>query len=179
MSTNNPNQMDELIARIADVFEQVDTPPRPSNEETIETISQNTGWRSVTRILVHRRRIMRIITPLVALAAGIVLAISLWPLSQSIVFAQVLEQIRKADVVTFTIILQRPGFPDVSGNAYAKSPDLLRYDLKSNGQTRVNITNYAKGELISFDPTSTEATVWKYSGKAADFDVVRRLRQMK
>jgi hypothetical protein len=159
MTTNNSDQMDELIARIVDVFEQVDTPPRPSDEETIETIFQNTGWRSVPRISLHRRRIMKIITPLAALAAGIALVISLWPLSQSILFAQVLEQIRKADVVTFTITLQHPGFPDVSGNAYAKSPDLLRYDLKSSGHTTVNITNYSKGELISFDPAATEATV--------------------
>lgn len=122
---------------------------------------------------------MKIMVPLAALAAGIVLAISLWPFSQSIVFAQVLEQIRKADVVTFTITFQRPGFPDVSGNGYAKSPDLVRYDLKSNGPTTVNITNYSKGELISFDPAATEATVWKHPGEAADFDIVRRLRQMK
>jgi len=179
MSTNDADRTDDLIARIVDVFEEVKTPPRPSNEETTEAIYQNTGWRSVPLIHRHRRRIMRIMTPLAALAASIVLAISLWPLSQSVVFAQVLEQIRKADVVTFTITLKRPGFPDVSGNAYAKSPDLLRYDLKSNGHTAVNITNYAKAELISFDPAATEATVWKYSGGANNFDIVHRLRQMK
>jgi outer membrane lipoprotein-sorting protein len=179
MSTDNPDQMDELIVRIVDAFEQVDSPPRPSNEETIETISRTTGSRSVPRIPLHKRRIMKIITPLVAIAAGIVLAISLWPLSQNIVFAQVLEKLRKADLVTFTFTFQRPGFPEVSGNAYAKSPDLLRYDLKTNGHTTVNITNYSKGELISFDPAATEATVWKHPREAADVDVVRRLRQMK
>ena len=42
----------------------------------------------------------------------------------------------------------------------------------------VNITNYTKGELISFDPTSTQATLWKYSGEASNVDIVRRLRQM-
>jgi outer membrane lipoprotein-sorting protein len=122
---------------------------------------------------------MKILTPLAALAAGIVLTISLWPLSQSIVFAQVLEQIRKADVVKFGFTLQRPGFPDISGNAYAKSPDLLRYEFKSNGHTTVNITNYSKGELISFDSAATAATVWMIPREAADIDVVRRLRQMK
>jgi outer membrane lipoprotein-sorting protein len=179
VSTNNPDQMNELVARIVDVFERADIPRRPSNEETIETIAQNSGRRGVRRIPLHRKSIMKILTPLAALAAGIVLTISLWPLSQSIVFAQVLEQIRKADVVKFGFTLQRPGFPDISGNAYAKSPDLLRYEFKSNGHTTVNITNYSKGELISFDSAATAATVWMIPREAADIDVVRRLRQMK
>ena len=175
MSTNHSDRTDDLIARIVDVFELAETPSRPSNEDTIKMISRY----KAPFVPVRRRRIWKIIAPLTALAASIVLALSFWPLSQNVLFAQVLEQIRKADVVTFAITLKRPGFPDVSGNAYAKSPDLLRYDFKTNGQVTVNISNYAKGELISFDPAATEATVWKYSGGATNFDIVHRLRQMK
>jgi outer membrane lipoprotein-sorting protein len=178
MNPHDPDRTDELTARIVDVFEQMDTPRRPSDKETIEAISQNAEWHSALHRSPHRRRFIKIMTPLAALAATIVIAISLWPLSQNVVFAQVLEQIRKADFVTFMITLKRPGFPDVSGNAYAKSPDLLRYDFKSNGHTMVNITNHTKGELISFDPATTEATVWKHQGNS-DVDIVRRLQQMK
>jgi outer membrane lipoprotein-sorting protein len=178
MSTNHPDRTDDPIARIVDAFEEMDVPTRPSNRETIEAISRNAEWRSAPQMPLQRRRIMKFMAPLAALAATIVLAISLWPSSQNIAFAQVIEKIRKADAVAFKITLKRPGFPEVSGNAYAKSPDLLRYDLKSNGHTMVNITNYTKGELISFDPTSTQATVWKYSGEASNVDIVRRLRQM-
>jgi outer membrane lipoprotein-sorting protein len=178
MSTDYPEQTDELIVRIVNVFEQVDIPPRPSNEETVTTISQQSRWRRVRPILFPRRNIMKIMAPLAALAASILLAISLWPLSPSIAFAQVLEQIRKADFVMFTMSLKRPGFPDVSGKAYAKGPNLLRYELKSNNQTIVNIANYSKGELISFDPTSTEATVWKHPGES-NVDIVKRLKRLK
>src|SRR3989304_3844876 len=178
MSTNDSDRTDDLIATVVTAFESVDTPPRPSNEETIEALSQYADSGSGPRFPFHSRRIMRVIAPLAALAASIVLIPTWWPSSHNIVFAQVIEQIKKADVVTFTITLQRPGFPDVSGNAYVKSPNLLRYDLKSNGHTAVNITNYAKGELITFDPTSKVAQVWEIQ-QAPDVDILRQLRQMK
>jgi outer membrane lipoprotein-sorting protein len=177
MSTNDSNRTDDLIAAVVNAFERVHTPPRPTDAETIGALFPYSEPGGRLRFPFHRRRIMRVVAPLAALAASIVLVATWWPSSHNVVFAQVIEQIKKADAVAFTITLHRPGFPKVSGNVYAKSPDLLRYDLESNGHTAVNITNYAKGELITFDPTSNEAHIWKIQQEPG-VDVLRQLRQM-
>jgi hypothetical protein len=53
----------------------------------------------------------------------------------------------------------------------------MRYDFSTNGGTFVNITDYAKGELLSFDPKSNEATIFKHS-PAFNFDVIGELRRV-
>jgi outer membrane lipoprotein-sorting protein len=178
MSTNDPDRTNGLVSRIVDVFDQVEIPLRPTIEETMEAIS-GIARPNVRRTPFHRRRIVRIMVPLAALAASIVLTISLWPSAQSSVFAQVIEQIKKADAVAFTMTFKRPGFSDMSANAYAKSPNLLRYDLKSKGHISINIMNYATHELTSLDPNSNRAIVRKLPADETNVDIVRRLRQMK
>ena len=145
MSTNHPDRTDDPIAQIVDVFEEMDTPPRPSNEETIEAISRNAEWRTAPHMPLHRRRIMKFMAPLAGARrkycpGHFVVAV----VTEHCICSgnRTNQESRRRNVYDHA---QAPGFPDVSGNAYAKSPDLLRYDLKSNGHTMVNITNYAKG----------------------------------
>jgi outer membrane lipoprotein-sorting protein len=179
MSEDNSNQTDELITRIADAFEQVEIPPRPTDAATIQMLNQPASLHCA-RPRVRRMQIMKWIAPLAAIAATLAIAIFLWPSSQNIVFAQVVEQLKKADAVTFTITLKALPTPEsapVTGKGYAKSPNLLRYDLTANGQTTVNITN-AKGDLIALNPATNKVTIWAGAMTAgADMDIVRQLKE--
>jgi outer membrane lipoprotein-sorting protein len=183
MNVNHPGDTDEFIARIVEAFEHVEAPPRPSDAETIRLLSSGTDTASELVVTVRPRRLIKILAPLAALAASMAAILLLWPSTQNIVFAQIVEQVKKADSVTFSIAmtLKPPGSQgsiEVSGKCYAKSPNWLRYDLKAKGLTTINIMNSANGVLISCDPVAKTATIWEgaMSG-AANVDVVGVLKE--
>src|SRR4051812_13964403 len=103
MSTNHPEYSDDLSVRIADVFRRMEIPQGPTDEAAIQTIFQPAGLSASSSSGAKQNRILKMMAPLAALAAGLVIAVALWSSSQNIVFAQVIEQIKKADVVAFTI----------------------------------------------------------------------------
>src|SRR3954463_7692347 len=176
MNTNHLEPADDFSVQIVNIFQRMEVPSRPSDEATIDSLSQNARLRILPSSRVMENRLLKTIAPLAALAACVALAIALWPTSQNLVFAEIVEQIKKIDSVAFKFLLKRPGFPDFSGNAYAKSPNFVRYDFSSSGGTFVNITDYARGELISLDPKSKEATIYKHNA-TFNFDVIGELRR--
>jgi outer membrane lipoprotein-sorting protein len=179
MSENFSDQTDEVITRIVAAFEQIRIPPRPTDGATIQMLPQP-AYLDRPRPAARRVPMMKLIAPLAAIAAGLVIAIVLWPTSQNIVFAQVVDQLKKADAVTFTFTMKPPNVPEsvpITGNGYAKSPNLLRYDMTAQGQTTVNITN-AKGDLFALDPATKKATIWAGAvTHDAGMDIVRMLKE--
>lgn len=177
MNANQFDRPDEFVTWIINAFEQLEIPPRPKNVATFESFAPPADCDHTPIIPIQLKRMARLLAPVAAIAACVVIAISIWSSSQGLVFAQVVEQVKKADAVKFRIKLKPPGAPEISGDAYAKSPDLTRFDLTAGGTTVVNINNFTKGELISFDPTSKEATIAKL-GASREFDVIRQLQQL-
>jgi outer membrane lipoprotein-sorting protein len=124
---------------------------------------------------VVRRRLVRVLLPLIAIAASALIVVSLF-LTPPNAFAQVVERIRQIKTATFTI--ESTGgkkSPDFVALATVKSPDWLRFDFKSPSQT-VNITNYASGELISYDEVSDQVTVHEIGKADAGFDILQQLQ---
>jgi outer membrane lipoprotein-sorting protein len=177
MSNDQPECADDFVSQIVDVFQRMEIPSRTIDAAATSSLSQAAGLNASLNSRIRKRRLLKVMAPLAAIAAGVALVIVLAPTSQRTVFADVVEQIKKIDAVAFKFLLKRPGFPELSGGAYAKSPNLVRYDFSTNGGTFVNITDYAKGELLSFDPKSNEATIFKHS-PAFNFDVIGELRRV-
>ena len=176
MSTNESEPTtDDVVANIAEAFETQVISPRPSNEETCLWVSQHSERESSHfQPTLKRRVVMRFLAPLAATAAGI--ALFAFNGTGSNTFAQVIEQIAKHQTVKFSIDIEQPGKPRLKGQAFAQRPQLLRIDWTFNGQSNVNITNYQRGELISYSDSS-DVTVYSIPS-AGGFDVIRQLEKV-
>ncbi len=126
-------------------------------------------------MLVIRRKVVRLMLPLIAVAASALLACSLL-LTPSSTFAQVVERIKQIKTATF--LVESTGgkrSPDFVAVATVERPDRLRFEFQSPGKT-VNITNYADGELISYDANSDQVTVHEIHKAEAGFDILQQLQ---
>jgi hypothetical protein len=177
MNTREFQPADEAaVQRIRAAFDQQPLPPRPPDAETIRRLNEiiKLGGPVPSRSLL-RSKIMRISIPFAALAASVALVFALWPTSGR-AFAEVVQQIANIEMVKFAITIKQPTKPDLSGSAVARRPNRLRIDWTAGGQTRVNITDYTRGELISFDALS-EVKISAIP-PAGGFDVVRQLQSI-
>ena len=190
MNTNNSSNSDgshlranDVVARAVSAFDAIDRqtmPDRPSDAETMSWLSENTKLDVNRGEIIKtqsscRRNIMRFMTPLAALAAIAALIVTL-ALPSNDVFSQIVKQIKEATSVKFEISIQQPKRPELSGNAAALRPNLLRIDWNLAGQKIVNITNYETGELISFDNTSN-VTIHEIPSDGG-YDVIKQLQQI-
>jgi len=124
---------------------------------------------------VINHKLVRVMLPLIALAASVLVVISLF-LTPADAFAQVIEQIKQIRTATFTI--ESTGgkrSPDFVALATVKSPDRIRFDFKSPSQT-VNITDNSAGELISYETDSDQATVHEIPKADVGFDILKQLQ---
>jgi outer membrane lipoprotein-sorting protein len=72
--------------------------------------------------------------------------------------------------------MKRPDNPEISGQAYALSPNLLRIDWNGTDQKTISITDYAKGEFVAIESKAKSARVFKTS-ESSGYDIVKRLRE--
>jgi len=177
MNTNETKPIpDDIVTNIVEVFEVQTIPSRPSNEETSTWISE-TKEPDVSPLhpVSVKKSVVRFIAPLAAVAAGIACLV-FYGAGGSNAFAQVIEQIVQRHTVKFSIAIEQPGKPRLRGEAIARRPQLLRIDWTVKGQSNVNVTNYQRGELISYRESS-DVTVYSIPS-AGGFDVVRQLEKV-
>ena len=177
MSTRELPPADEAaVQRIRAAFDQQPLPPRPPDDATIRRLNEVIKLDGPVPPPSPRwSKIMRVTIPFAALAASVALVLAFWPTSGR-AFAEVVQQVANVETVKFTITIKQPTRPDLSGSAVARRSGRLRIDWTAGGQTRVNITDYGRGELISFDGLSDV----KISAipPAGGFDVIRQLQSI-
>jgi len=116
---------------------------------------------------------MRIAVPSAAVAATVLIAVSLFSPTRS-AYAQVIAKLKQATSAKFTIESTQPKF---TGVAIVKSPNWMRIDFQFPGQA-VNVTNNQTHELISYEPNSDRVKVDSIPAASPGFDILQRLQQV-
>lgn len=175
--------IDDVVGRAVNAFEALDRqnmPQRPSDDVTMSWLDEFTKLDVKRNDLPdtqfnRRKRIMRFMTPVAALAAGVALIVSL-TMHGNNAFAQVVKQIKETSTVKFEMSISMPEKPLMSGSAVALRPHLMRIDWDVQGSKSVNVTNYLTGELISYDDASN-VTIYEIPS-AGGYDVIKQLLEI-
>jgi outer membrane lipoprotein-sorting protein len=181
MNQNAENQNHpELDGPLATAVWAVLSDPVPADaidrvKQHARDVVQSENEMTETRPPVVKLARVRVLLPLIAVAASALVVVSLF-LTPTNSFAQVIEQIKQIHTATFT--MESTGgtrSPDFIALATVKSPDRIRIDFKSPEQT-VNITNNSSGELISYATDSDQVTVHEIPKADVGFDILQQLQ---
>jgi outer membrane lipoprotein-sorting protein len=179
MSSPEPGPTDEsadaiVVQRVRSAFELQPLPPRPDQTETMHWLAaQAKADLPPDPATSETKSIVPFVATMAVLAAVIVLLLSLRMDSKS-AYAEVLDQMSKIETARFTITLQLPDKPEVTGRAVVRRPNLMRIDWKSGDLASVNL--YKQDQLISFDQESP-VTIHQLPS-TGKFDIIKALRNV-
>ena len=166
---------EDFLTAIHRGLDQQAIPPQPSIDQTMQWLESKMKPRLPSSLptSINRRTMMRIALPSAAVAATVLLTVTLFTPTQS-AYAQVVAKLKQAASARFTIESTNPKF---TGVATVKSPDWMRIDFQSPGQA-VNVTNNQTHELISYEPNSGSVKINSIPVSAPGWDILQRLQQI-